>query len=170
VFSGLVEHILTTNTYFDNGFDDVYQDETTGLVENGEPVFPADNHGRYFYLRLPNNIRFDYSAQFTLDECSNSPGKIYDVILVACVADVNAEGLLNNLLSALSSYQERITLQSASIQGNVVINQELSFMSKDDREAALKRKPDNLTIVSISFSYIKETLLTNCITEPCSTC
>lgn len=170
MFDDLKEHIMTKNPYFDVGYDDVYQDETTGIVHNSEPVFPADNLGNYFYLRLPNNIRFDSSNTFQYSECDNSPGKVYDMILVAVVANANPETLLDNLISTLGTFQHLVSFSSAIIQPAVVINQELSFMSKEDRDAALKRKPENLTIVSLSFSYTIETLINNCITEPCSTC
>lgn len=168
MFNQLLPYILEANPYFDNGFDDVYQDETTGIVHNSQPIFPNDTLGNYFYLRLPNNIRFDSSNIYQLEECANTPAKVYDAILVACVADSNPNTLLNNLLSTLAKFGD-IGFGSASVQSEVVIRQELQKMSKESIDKALQNKPD-ISIVSIQFTYTETMQLNNCIVNPCVAC
>lgn len=168
--SELLNYIIDENPYFQNGFDDVYLDETTGMVHNGEPIFPSDTLGNYFYLRLPNTIRFDSSDVYKISECENTPATIYDLILVACHKDADPNELLNNLITTLGKFDGSIVFTNASINSEAVILQELSSMSAENKEAALQRKPSNLTIVSISFTYTEVPAPNNCITEPCATC
>lgn len=169
MFDGLAQYILDSNTYFDEGFEDVYKDDVLGIVHNEEPVFPADNFGNYFYLRLPNNVNFSYTEAYAEAMGENKPAKVYNLVLVACVRNADPEVLLDNLIVTLSNFKHDVNIQQATIQGNVVINEELSNMSADNREAALKRKPADMTIVSLSFSFSQITLI-NCIQDPCKVC
>lgn len=169
--SELTTFILDNNPYFDRAYDDVYQDETVGIVhDNNQPIFPADNLGNYFYLRLPNNIRFDNASQFNLSECLDTPGLVYDIILVAILNNANADVLLHNLLSTLAAFGGNINLTGASTQRAVIIGQELASMSVEMRDKALQNI--NSTLVSVYFTYTPAFLPTklSCITNPCASC
>lgn len=166
------EFILKYNTYFDNVFTDVVQDETTGIIHNGEAIFPNDTLGNYAYLRLPKNIRFDYSSAYAIAEGITTPGLLTDVILVACVRDADSDVLLNNLLNTISACNQTIRLTNAIWQPEVVITQELALIPKENIGAALQKLDMNYTIVGIGFTVTNNYSLLDlsCITNPCKEC
>lgn len=169
MFDGLLEHIHDLNEYFDKGYEGVYQDENTGIVHEQQPVFPADNLGDYFYLRLPDSVTFEYGDAYNNEEGANKPAKLYNLVLVACVKNADPDKLINNMIVSLSKFKRDVTIQSAVIESEKVIQQELAFMSEDNRTRALQNKPENLTIISVSFSFVEETLI-DCIVKPCKDC
>jgi hypothetical protein len=168
--TGLKDYILSTNTYFGKGFDDVYMDETTGIVANGGAIFPNDTLGDYFYLRLPNQSRFDYAAINRVTDCSNTPGVVSDITLVACVRKASADRLMTNLLNTISSYNDDVRFVTCQYRSEDVVLRELGRLKKENIEAALQRL-GNHTIVSVNFSlsvsFQLRKVSSGCILDPC---
>lgn len=169
--TNLRDFILTNNTYFDNGFDYVTQDGISGYVAtNDKPVFPADDLGNYFYLRLPNQLGFDYNEIYKVSDCGGGVGVSYNVILVALVVDANTELLLQNMLTTLGNYnQNNIKMTKILIHSEDVVSQELAKIDKSEIESAAQRIPLNSALCSVHFTftvpYIYQKL--SCITNPC---
>lgn len=164
--------IMEHNVYFDRGISNVWLDETTGYVSDDETaVFPADNLGDYFYLRLPKNIDFVYDRAHKFADCVDGIGAKSQVILVAVIKDGSADQLIENLINTLRNYREAtVIVKSAIYQAAYVILQELRFINEENREAALQRIPQGSSFVSITFE-ITETVLAhklNCIVNPCT--
>lgn len=160
------------NTYFAVGFSNVWLDETTGFVaDDKSAVFPADNLGDYFYLRLPKSIDFVYSTNYSYSQCLGGIASRSQVVLVAVIKENNPDALLSNLVATLRNYKEAdLRLRSALYQPMYVIEQELRFISESEREQAYKRIPFGSAFVSITFD-VTETILSdklNCIEPPCS--
>jgi len=169
----LKDFILLHNPYFNQGFDDVILDDSTGYVFNDQPVFPADNLGNYFYLRLPNNVTFDYDTIYKTSECASEPGIKSAVILVACMRDADRDKLFLNLLSTILAFKvARIKFISGSYQPDAIVSQELAKIDKSNIEAALQRLPEDYTLISITFSLGVNIfpLALNCIQNPCNEC
>jgi len=168
----LRDFILTYNTYFDNGFDYVTQDGVTGYVANNEmQVFPADNFGNYFYLRLPNQLGFDYSELYKVSDCGGGVGVTYNIILVALVIDGDTEILVQNILTTLGNYnQNNIQMTKILIHAEDVISQELAKIDKSEIQSAVQRVPYNSSLCSVHFKftvpYVYQSL--SCIINPCS--
>lgn len=170
--TAIKNYILEHNTYFAHGYDNAWLDEVNGGVSLGEKVlFPNDTLGSYFYLRLPNQVRFDYVVSSRIDDCSNTPNVTGDVVLVASVKKGNADTVITNLLNTISSYNGLVQFGSAVFQSEVVVQQELRGLSKESIRAALARIGNN-TIVSLTFRLSSEFRLrkvtANCIIDPCS--
>lgn len=163
----LKNYILTANPYFNTGFDDVYMDETKGVVGNDLPVFPNDKIGDYFYLRLPSQVRFNYTAASAISDCANTPNIEAELMLVACVRKADASILMTNLTNTISMYNDSARFTNARYRSEDVVLQELGRMKKENTEAALARL-GNHTIVSLSFVLSVPFTLTKCITDPCS--
>lgn len=165
------EYILDTNTYYSNGFDDVYLDETKGIVAGKEIVFPNDNLGNYFYLRLPNSFRFDYSAISRISDCVSSPAITGEMTIVACVRNGNADNMVTNLLNTVVTYNGSWRLRGVMYRSEDVVIRELARMSKENISAALSRL-GNHTIVAVNFEIDVEFRLLkmspSCILDVCS--
>lgn len=169
----LKDFILSKNPYFDTGFDDVYQDETTGIVANDLPVFPADHLGNYFYLRLPQNVSFDNSSYQQVADCITGIGVQSLIYLIACMRGADADHLMTNLVNTLQAYQsDQITFRGAIYQPQAVVLQELSRLSQAEKSAALQKLGKDYCIVSISFQLTVPFQFTQsrCFTNPCASC
>lgn len=168
--TALKDYILTWNTYFTNGYDDVYMDENTGIVANDKPVFPNDKIGDYFYIRLPQQTRFDYTAASTINDCSNTPMLDAELTLIACMRNASADILMTNLVNTISSYNDAVRFISARYNSEDVVLQELSRMKKEKVDAALSRL-GNHTIISVTFRMLVNFKLrkvsADCILNPC---
>lgn len=168
--TAIKDYILQYNTYFGKGFDDVWMDETTGIVAGDKPIFPNDTLGDYFYLRLPNQSRFDYNRVNVVSDCANTPSIVSELTLVACVRKASYDRLVTNLLNTLSSYNADVRFTSVIYRSEDVVLKELARMKKENIEAALKRL-GNHTIVSISFalsvSFTLKKVTAGCILNPC---
>lgn len=169
--TALKDFILEHNTYLSKGYDNVYMDQKVGLIHDGEPVFPADNLGDYFYLRLPERMTFDYNGLYKASDCGNEPGIAAQMILVACVRKASPDNLILNLASTLNKFKEaEIKITGALFESEAVLLQELAKMKDENVFAALQKLDKDYTIVSIgftitaSFDFIK----LNCIVNPCS--
>lgn len=170
--SEIATFVFQQNPYFVEAYDDVYLSEN-GVVHNDDYVFPADNKGDYFYLRLPQNVSFVYSSEYQVSDCMTSAGVRASVILVACVKEADGDGLLQNLVSSLANFGKySIRLQSAIYQPEYVVLQELGRLEKDEQQAALQRLDPDYTIVSITFQIEKFVPVNriNCNNKPCPSC
>lgn len=171
----ITAYIMEHNTYFNVGFSNVYLDEKTGFVANDGvtkiPVFPADELGDYFYLRLPNNVAFVSDAKYSFSNCITGLGIRSTVILVACIKTNGSDKLLENIVVTLRNYSKAdIVLRSAIYQKDIVTLQELSKISESEQDAALQRLGDYGSIVSVTFD-ITENVLSHklsCIEPPCN--
>jgi hypothetical protein len=160
----IANYVLAQNTYFNSGYADVYKN-TEGQILSGEtPVFPADNLGDYFYLRLPNNVTFLTTPG--LDDCTPGYDVRGEVTLVAVVTNADADALLHNLVNTMQRYGREVSLTRGVYQREVVILQELD---KENAIRALGNLDIDTTIVSLSFNLVNNVSL-NCITNPCQTC
>lgn len=171
----LKDWILRYNTYFNNAYSNVHINEKIGIVSTDDmPVFPADNLGNYFYLRLPNKVTFDYNQDFNISDSHNAVGLKANIVLVACMQDGDADQLSYNLAASIGRYQDlNLRLIDHVFHSDDVLIQELKGVeSKENLRAALQRLPDNMTIVSMTFQvtmpYIFQQL--NCLPKPCRNC
>lgn len=167
--TNIKEFILEKNTYFNNGYSDVYQNEEVGLVLSGNnPVFPADL-GNYFYLRLHTNVTFSNGGVNSIADSIKGVGLNVNIVLVAIVKEAKHDILLQNLVNTIQAYcGEDISFNGATYNSDEVIRQELSFMTQDARDKAMANLPDNLAIVSLSFTYSAPFTFNNCIYNPCT--
>lgn len=166
----LEKFILTYNTYFDRSFDFVEQSEKTGIVHNGDmPVFPADNMGAYFYLRVPSKLVISYENQIA--DNGLSPNINSALILVAYMPDGDPDKLAANLVATIGRYEETNRITNILIHAEDVIVQELSKIAPECIEHALQCT-QNGALISVNFTlqfpYPLPQL--NCITKPCRTC
>lgn len=169
----LKDFILRYNTYFNHGFDSVSMHEN-GYVANGDKViFPADDMGNFFYLRLPNHLQADYNNFYTIADNAMSIGVKYDVILVACAVEADNILLLENMITTLGKYQEEpLKITKMIYKDDDVVAQELARIKKENINDAIQRFPDNMSICSVHFTFtipfVFQSL--NCIQNPCKTC
>lgn len=167
--TAIKDFVLQYNPYFSAGYSDVYMDETKGYIANDKVIFPNDNLGNYFYLRLPHDVGFDYTPASRVDDCSNTPNPTGDVTIVAIVKDANPDKLIQNLLNTISGYNATVRLKGAKYNSANVTLTELGRASKEVKEAALKRLKH--TIVSITFTlsvpFTLRRITSNCIIDPC---
>jgi len=147
-------------------------DSVTGQIKNDqELIFPADDLGNYFYLRLPNSLGADYGKQYQISDVAQGIGIRYDVVLVAVVNDADNSLLLENMLTTLMRYnKEELKITKAIFQTDVIILQELK---KDLAPSALQRFSEGDTgICCVNFSFtipfVAQQL--TCIQNPCKSC
>lgn len=162
--SDIRDKILTANTYFAQGFSDVYSDNTKGIVNAEAIVFPSDTLGNYFYLRLPKSITFNNGLGDLTPTMS--------IILVAIVRDADADKLLTNLLQTLLNQCQSVGITAANVIREDVLRTELQgILDAKGIEAALARL-NNFTLVSVSFTYATEIMKKplTCIVNPCKAC
>lgn len=161
--------ILRYNKYFVASFYKVSMNPKGFIMAGDEPVFPADELGNYFYLRIPNTFQFDYDKQYTIVEGASNIGIKIPVVLVACVHEGSGETLLENLITTLQQYNpDDIKFTSATSQKEIVISQELAKIKKENMEAAQQKIDSDYALASISFVFttpyqFKEL---NCILAP----
>lgn len=169
------QFIIDNNPYFDKGYADVYQDDKTGIVHGDEAVFPADNLGNYFYLRLPKQTGFDTSDFYKINDCNGGLGLKASIVLVACVKDADPDKLIENLIITLRNYSSGVVINFKSLcfNGVEVIMTELAKLKPEDLIAALQRFDKMAqTIVSVTFEMTTAVTPKNldCIVEPCKDC
>ena len=165
----LEEFILKYNTYFTEGFYKVSIDPKGFIMFGDTPVFPGDQFGDYFYLRIPNNYQFDYDKQYTLHEGDSNIGIKIPVVLVACVHDGDGDVLLENLITTLQQYQpDDIKFTSATSQKEIIIAQELAKIKKENIEAAQQKIDPTYAMASVSFVFTTpyQFKQLKCITAP----
>lgn len=169
--NSIKDFILEHNTYFNTGYADVWIDSNTGVVSNNtKTVFPSDNLGNYFYLRLPNKVGFIYNKDFKVSDCTDGIATKTDVVLVAVIKNNNPDALLDNLIATIRNYREtKLQIKSAIYQPAYVITEELKETSKETQSAALKRLNLSNAYVSITFEMAEIVISNklNCIEPPC---
>lgn len=158
------------NTYFDNSFEFVQQDGTNGIVHNGtRPVFPADDLGSFFYIRVPSGLQVNYENTIADNGLSVNVGA--NLFLVAYMPQGDPDKLAANLMATIGRYEANNRITNILIHPEDVINQELSRISPENIEAALQ-KTQNAALISVNFfmqfEYPFQQL--HCITKPCRTC
>lgn len=165
--TALKDYILAQNTYLNKGFDNVYMDEKTGTVANADgEVFPNDTLGNYFYLRLPNQSRFDYTVASRISDCANTPNIVSEITLVACILKGSEDKLMSNILNTLSKYNADVRFTTAMYRKEDVVSRELARLSKENILAALSRVKG--TVISVSFTMSTNFQLSKCIVDPCN--
>lgn len=162
--------ILRYNTYFDNAYEFVQQDGTNGIVHNGSfPVFPSDNLGAYFYIRVPSALSVNYNTPIADNGLSTNIGANF--FLVAYFPNGDTDKLVANLMATIGRYEANSRITNVLIHPEDVITQELARISPENIERALQCT-QNAAMVSINFymefPYVFQQL--NCITKPCKTC
>ena len=168
----LKEFILSKNTYLTKGYDSAYVDSEGNINDGKEAIFPDDQLGNYFYLRLPKNITFNYDNNFKVNDCDRPLVTNTQVILVCCMRDADPDLLMGNLLSTVQKFDPLITIQSGILKSEEVVTQELSKIKKENLQAAFQRLDANYTIISITFMMsagFQFSKLT-CLTNPCKSC
>lgn len=149
MLNSLVENIkdkiLEKNPYFTNGFTRVTRSTEKGLVLKGDvPVFPSDDLGNYFYMRLPNNVSFDNSDYNDIADSIAGVGLSAQVVLVACVNGADPDRLIENIINSLRvTCDENIVFNSYIFIPEEVVRTELQFMSADSSET-------NPCVISVS--------------------
>lgn len=176
--AAIADHILQYNDYFDNGYDSATQDRNTGIVNaiiEGQPaaVFPADNLGNFFYMRLPDSMGFDYGQMYRVADCGGGVGLKFSIILVCCVYDADGLLLLQNMITTLGNYGSgNVQFTRGLYHNEEVVLQELAKTKEAVKTAALQKMYDNMGMVSLHFNitipYVYQSL--NCIKNPCTPC
>lgn len=173
--TALKDFILLKNTYLNTGFDNVYQDTINGLIlEDGKAVFPSDTYGDYFYLRMPDEMKFVYDARrFKTDDCGFEFGISAKVYLVAFMRGADTDALFNNLVNTLQQYTDAyLSFSGGVFKKELVIQQELKKYGKEDIAKALQNIDRKDALISINFdistNFTKKTL--SCLENPCTTC
>lgn len=173
--ASLKDFILQYNPYFNDGFAEVFQHESGHIATTDKIVFPADDNGNYFYLRLPNQLQAVYQNNYKIADDWNGIGVKYDVILVAYAQNADSSLMLQNIITTIgqcSNHDIDITMTKFIYQDDDVVTQELGKIGKENLEAALEKFPDNIGICSVHFSltvpFVFQKL--NCIQSPCNDC
>lgn len=159
------DYILAQNTYFDNGYDDVFQDYRGVIRDTDKAIFPEDTLGNYFYLRQPDSFTFNNNEAYKISACQAPMGMRGEVTLVAVVINGDTDKLFGNLLYTLLKFGN-VLVTKGILQAERVVLQELSKMDKDKISVALARMPKGAAIVSITFN-IEEGIYNKCIVDPC---
>lgn len=172
VLNSLKEHIIGQHPYYSNAFSDVIK-SYNGIIHNGEPIFPADIYGDYFYLRAANQGSFIYDQRFSLSASTIGVGASMEVVLVSCVYKADSETLIHNLINTLRTYQpENLRLTRFITQSEYVVTQELQGVGEEALNSALKRLRPDFSIVSVGImlSFPIKFIKSNCYEKPCSHC
>lgn len=177
-FELLKDFILSKNTYFDNGYANVFKDSDTKKIftRSGNElvcVFPNDNLGNYFYLR--NEAGIQYQPQLAERVTDSGPARLLfndnvSVQLIAVVKDADAYVLLNNLRNTAMMYKEMNVIPASAIWlSEDVIVTEMAGSEAKDISAALQRIK-NETIVRLTLTVSKQYIPNNCIVNSCKNC
>lgn len=172
--TSLKDYVLQWNPYFDRGFDRVRMDDARGwILSDDTPVFPADDLGNFFYLRLPSKISYDYSNIYSSHDNKGGVGIVAEVILVACMRDADEFQLAGNLITTIGNWQGANTqLRDTLLRQDDVVMQEMAKFKKPVIEACLQGMPEDMTMVSITFKMTASFKFKNlnCLSNPCKSC
>lgn len=170
------DYILKWNSYFQNGYDNVYTTETGIVVSEGrniKVIFPSDSDGAYFYLRQVKNGVFDNGVPYKIANSIRGIGMQGQIVLVAYMKGADGDLLIQNLLNTIQSYQNTsIKFLSYKINPYFVIQDELSGIEKSNIETAMRNFNNNDALVSFTFSLTTPVIFfePNCIKAPCIEC
>lgn len=173
----LVDFIKLHNPFFANGFAGAWQDQDTGqvwapTVSGRRPVFPEDQLGNMFYLRV-GPMRFEESELYPMADCQTTGTDVnLDLILIATVRDADPLMLIQRLTNVVSLFDaSAITLKGAMSNRESVVLAELSRADDKAKDAALQRLR-NQALISITFTFRTpvgfKTL--DCLPPICPTC
>lgn len=174
----LTEFIKLHNPFFANGFSGAWQDAETGQVwapstAGRRPVFPEDQLGNMFYLRVARPLRFEESELYPMADCQITGTDVtIEVVLVATVRDADPIMLIERLTNTIALFDaSAIKLNGAAVVREDVVLAELSRADEKAKEAALQRLR-NQAIISITFTFRTpvgfKTL--DCLPPICPTC
>lgn len=172
VLTSVKDFILEYNTYFDTGFAHVIRNEEGYLVEGETPVFPSDIYGDYFYMRLPDESKFDYAVP-RLNDCDGGFKQAANIVLVACMVNADEYELANNLISTLNAYKDAdIKLTNIVYDADFVVKTELSKRPDPEASKGMQNIDKNYKIISIAFDlkYYYEPIALDCIERPECNC
>lgn len=162
-------YIKLKNPYFDKAFPNVHTDDTQGVVNDEQVVFPSDMDGDYFYLRRGNGIGLSEGSQ--ISSCITGLNYSVPLFLIAVVKDADTDKLITNLVNTLQSFSSLgKSFTALQIDPTAVTRQELSFMSAENLQGALQRIPQGTAIVSISFTITESMPFSHCTVNPCKEC
>lgn len=174
----LTEFLKLHNPFFANGFFGAWQDGETGQVwaptTNGRrPVFPEDQLGSMFYLRV-SNIRFEEETDLypVLDCQATGTDAILAVVLIATVRDADPLMLIQRLSNTLALFNANaVKLGTASAVREEVVLSELARADEAAKQAALQRLR-NQAIISITFTFRTQVgfKALDCLPPICPTC
>lgn len=166
------DNILEYNTYFDNGYDNVFATDKgvfARVDKNHISVLPNDTLGSYFYIR-DNGINVTTNNRDKITDCATPFVTNESKVLVAIMNGADKYKLLTNLLSTLA-FSHAVS-RNVQLVPEIVVQNELSRMGREAVEAALANLSPDTTIISITFEYNLQLDLynLNCLPNPCSTC
>ena len=169
----LRDFVLDKYRLFDQGFANVFLDELTGLIYQGEgsekfAVGVDDEFGNYFYIRTDAAIDYSDSRQ-QLSDSSRMLDETIRCYLVAVVDGARPKELVQRLLNTLLSYgKERIRpIRSVYIR-EVAAAKELAKIRKEDLQYVLEHLHER-QVVSLEFQFTTQfsRLPENCLPNPC---
>lgn len=175
-FIQLKDFLLGHLGFFNQGFANVYLDELTGLVHQGDgsekfAVGINDIFGNYFYIRTDAEIRYsDTRPQFS--DTRRSIDETVKCYLVAVVDDAKPKLLVQSLLNCILNYgNERIRPIRAIYHRETAVAKELSKLSDEDIVYALQHLEEKqVVIIEFDFTTIFTPEKPACIPLPCKTC
>lgn len=165
-FTALRNYLLAQHSWFTEGFANVFQDETTGLIMQGDSsekfgVGIQDDFGNYFYIRTDSDIRYTDSRP-QLSDTSRKLDETVRCYLVAVVENARPKDLVQSLLNSLLTYgDQRIRPQRAVFIREFAVAKELSKLDKGDVQAALQRL-GTWQVVTLEFDFITSFAVTQC--------
>lgn len=174
----LAEFIKLHNPFFANGFSGAWQDGDTGQMwaqttAGRRPVFPEDQLGNMFYLRV-SNIRFEEEADLypVLDCVPTGTDTVLAVTLVATVRDADPLMLIERLSNTIALFgANAVKLNGANAVREDVVLSELARADDTAKQAALQRL-HNQAIISITFTFRMQVgyKALDCLPPICPTC
>lgn len=173
----LVDFIKLHNPYFANGFAGAWQDAETGQVwapttAGRRPVFPEDQLGSMFYLRV-GPMRYEEAEYYPVADCQNTGTDVVsDVTMVAVVRDADPIMLIERLTNTIALFDaSAIRLKGAVAVREDVVLAEISRADDKTKQTAVQRLR-NQAVVSITFTFRTPTgfKTLDCLPPICPTC
>ncbi|WP_346318178.1 hypothetical protein [Chitinophaga sp. YIM B06452] len=170
----LKDFLMDKLRFFNQGFANVYLDELTGLIYQGDSfekfaVGINDSFGNYFYIRTEANIDYSESRPQVTDS-SASVDEALRCYLVAVVDKAQPKELVQAILNALLQYgSEKIRPVRAVHHRETAVAKELAKIGREEIKDVLQRL-GSWQVVILEFSlYTRFTAKPfNCIPSPCN--
>lgn len=171
----LKEFVLENNQYFNLGFANVYLDDLTGLIYQGESfekfaIGINDTFGNYFYLRTDPDIRY-VDTRIQLSDNKRTIDEIVHCYLVAIVENAKPKELVQCLLDTLLKYgNERIRPVRSIYIREAAVAKELKKLSKEHINQVLQNLGTRqVAIIEFDFITTYSPISTSCLPNPCNT-
>jgi hypothetical protein len=176
-FIALKDFLLDKNRFFDQGLANVYLDEITGLIYQGDgsekfAVGIDDQFGNYFYIRTDADIRYSQSRPQVTDS-SMALDETVKCYLVAVVDQARPKELVQCLLNSIVRYgNERIRPIRALYIREIAVAKELARLPKEDIQYALQNLAERQVVVlEFDFTTKFTARADGCPCDPiCKTC